>query len=214
MAIDFNNEGKQSTGYDLVPKGTVAPFAVYVRPGGVGEDGMLTQSKSSDVQYLDIEFTIEEGPFARRKIFQKINVSGGKLDEKGNSIAGQIGRAQLKAILESGRRINPDDQSEQAKAARWINSYADLNGLSVWGKIGIEKDKTGKYDDKNRIDLFLTPDMKDYGKMTGDNQGNQWQQPSCQPPQQAYQPPQQPAQQQWRNAQPSENAGPAPGWAQ
>lgn len=204
MAYDFNNEDRQSTGYDLIPKGTIAPFAVYVRAGGAGEDGMLSQSRNSDVQYLDCEFTIESGPWAKRKIWQNIILSGGKTDDKGESIGGKMGRAQLRAILESARRINPDDQSDAARQGRRINSFSDLNGLSVWGKVGIEKDKTGRYDDKNRIATFLTPDMKDYGKMTetGGNGGNQGAPAQQARPQQAYQSPQ-----------PSENAGPAPTWA-
>lgn len=206
MVYDFNNEDRQSSGFDLIPKGTVAPFAVFVRAGGEGEDGMLTQSRSSDAQYLDIEFTIESGPYAKRKIWQNITLSGGKLDERGESIGGRMGRAQLRALLESARRINPEDQSEQAKNGRRINSFAELNGLTVWGKIGIEKDKTGLYDDKNKIATFITPDMKDYGKATEKPQASghsSWQQPASQPAKQpAYQPPQ-----------PSENVSPRPTWA-
>lgn len=202
MAMDFNNEDRQSSGFDLIPKGTVVPFVINIRPGGEGPDGMLTQSRTSDVKYLSCEFTIESGPYFKRKIWQNIMVSGGKDN-------GSMGRAQLRAILESARNIKPDDQSENAKSARRINSFGDLGGLTVWGKVGIEKGSDG-YEDKNKIATFLTPDMKDYGKATEKPQ-------SSSPTTTAWQPQQQPAvQQQAWTPPPSENVatGPAPDWAQ
>lgn len=166
MPYDFNTADRQQNGFDLIPANTVLPLVMNIRPGGAGEQGWLRPSQSSDAQMLDCEFTVESGPYARRKIWQMFTVSGGKLDEHGESIGGKISRQSLRAILESARRIDPDDMSDTAMAGRRINGWQDFNGLVFWARIGVEKDKTGQYADKNRIACVLTPDMKDYGKMT------------------------------------------------
>lgn len=166
MVYDFNTADSQQNGFDLIPANTVLPLVMTIRPGGAGEQGWLRPSQSSDAQMLDCEFTVESGPYARRKIWQMFTVSGGKLDEHGESIGGKISRQSLRAILESARRIDPEDMSDTAMAGRRINGWRDFNGLVFWARVGVEKDKTGQYSDKNKIACVLTPDMKDYGKMT------------------------------------------------
>ena len=58
-----------------------------LRPGGIngpapGDQGLLKASKQtgSDVRMLDWEFTVVEGPNARRKFWQTMVVSGGEVD--------------------------------------------------------------------------------------------------------------------------------------
>ncbi|MBQ9453183.1 MAG: hypothetical protein IJU65_07840 [Desulfovibrio sp.] len=160
MALDFNNAGNQQN-YDLIPENTIAPLVMNIRPGGAGEGGWFKSSSSSDVQMLDCEFVIASGPYAGRKIWRNMTVSGGKVDEHGNSIGGNITRATLRAILESARNVKPQDMSETAMQARRINSWQDFCGLSFLAKIGIGKGKNG-YEDKNKIKVVITPDMKDY----------------------------------------------------
>ena len=162
---DFNTADRQQNGFDLIPSGTVLPLVMTIRPGGAGEGGWLCDSQSSDAQMLDCEFTVESGPYAKRKVWQMFTLTGGKLNEKGESIGGNISRATLRAILESARNIQPDDMSDAARAARCINGWQDFCGITFWARLGVEKDKTGQYSDKNRIACVLTPDMKDYGKM-------------------------------------------------
>lgn len=166
MPYDFNTADRQKNGFDLIPANTVLPLVMTIRPGGAGEQGWLKPSQSSDAQMLDCEFTVESGPYARRKVWQMFTVSGGNLDEHGESIGGKISRQSLRAILESARRIDPNDMSDTAMAGRRINGWQDFNGLVFWARIGVKKDKSGQYADKNRIACVLTPDMKDYGKMT------------------------------------------------
>lgn len=166
MNFDFNNAERQQNGFDLIPANTILPLVMCVRPGGSGERGWLRPSQSSDAMLLDCEFTVESGPYAKRKIWQMFTVSGGKLDEHGESIGARISRQSLRAILESARNIHPDDYSERGIEARRINDWDDFNDLVFWAKIGVEKDKTGQYGDKNKIACVITPDMKEYGKMT------------------------------------------------
>ena len=165
MALDFNDADNQKSG-DLIPAGTLAKVNVIIRPGKAGDDGWLTNSNSSDAQYLDCEFTILAGPHAKRKLWQNMTVAGGKQDENGQSIAANITRSTLRAMLESARGVKPSDMSPAAQAARRINSYGDLNGLEFAIKIGIEKAKVGSgYDDKNKILDVVTPDRKDYAAL-------------------------------------------------
>lgn len=173
MSFDFNQADKQQGGFDLIPAGTVARVVMNIRPGGAGDGGWFKASQSSDAMMLDCEFIITEGPFAKRKIWQYMVVSGGKQNEKGESIAAGISRASLRAILESARGIDPDDHSDKAIAARRTNGWQDFQGIEFWAKLGVEKDKTGQYQDKNKIATIITPDMKDYGGAGSTPQGGQ-----------------------------------------
>lgn len=160
--MDFNNAPKQESNFELIPNGTIATVAMKIRPGGAGEGGWFKQSQSSDSIMLDCEFVVVSGPYAKRKIWQFVGISGGKLNDKGESIFGNMGKALIRAILESARNINPEDQSQQAMDARRINSLDDFQGMEFRARIGVQKDKTGQYDPKNQIKEAVTPDMKGY----------------------------------------------------
>ena len=43
-----------------------------------------------------------------------------------------MGRARIRAILESAKGVNPKDMSEIAQKARTIESFADLNNLDIY----------------------------------------------------------------------------------
>lgn len=160
MPYDFNNAEKQQS-FDLIPAGTICRLSMDVTAGGVGEDGFLTASRTSDAQYFNCVFTVCEGPYTRKKIFENIGWSGGKLNEKGESVYGNMGRAKLRAILESARGVHPDDHSPAGNSGRSLQSWFDLKGLMFLAKIGVEKG-TGGYQDKNKIMAVVTPDMKEY----------------------------------------------------
>lgn len=149
MSMDFN-DAESNSGFDLIPANTVAPMIMTIRPGSHGDGGWETASKTSDASYLNVEFVVTGGPYKNRKIWQNFVVSGGKTDENGNSKAGNITRSTLRGILESARRIKPDDMSDEAKAKRVVKGYGDFSGLEFVGKIGIEKGSEG-YSDKNKL---------------------------------------------------------------
>ncbi len=161
MSLDFNDAPRQQS-FELIPAGTIVPVAMKVRPGGVGEGGWLKASQSSDAMMLDCEFVVTEGEYANRKFWSYFVLSGGKLNDKGESIGGNISRGQLRAILESARNINPTDESPQARQARSVDNWGDMNGMVFLCRVGIQKDKTGQYDDKNVIKAVITPDMPEY----------------------------------------------------
>jgi hypothetical protein len=152
--IDFN-DAKQQSEFGLIPANTIAKVRLVLKPGNDFSDPFLTRSKNGDSAYLDCEFIILEGQFARRKIFDKIGISG--VDNWVN-----MGKARIRAILESAKNINPKDISEAAVTARKISSFEDLDGLEVIIRIGIKSDKSGSYPDKNRVLSIITPDNELY----------------------------------------------------
>lgn len=165
MNMDFNNAPKQQSS-EPIPAKTIVPCLMVVRPGGAGDDGWLKQSKNSDAMMLDCEFTVLDGPHAKRKFWQFMVVSGGKVNDKGESIAGNISRTTLRAILESCRQIKSDDMSDVALQARRINGWGDFNGMTFVCRVGIEKGTAG-YSDKNKILEVLTPGHNEYAYLGG-----------------------------------------------
>jgi hypothetical protein len=160
MAYDFNNAQEQREG-GLIPDGTVAAVHMTVRPGNAGEGGWLKRSKTGESQALDCEFTVVDGPHAKRKFWSLFTVEG---TTEGHAKAGEISASRLRGILESARGIRPDDESETAKTARRVNSWGDFDGIRFVAKIGIEKGKEG-YKDKNTLEAAVTPDRKAWVKV-------------------------------------------------
>jgi hypothetical protein len=160
MAIDFNNAEPQREG-GLIPENTIAVCHLTIRPGGAGDGGWLKRSKDGSSLAIDAEFTIVEGPFAKRKFWKLYTVEGAS---EGHAKAAEISASQIRAIVESARGIRPDDESEGAKQSRRLNNWGDLDGIRFIGKVGIEKGKEG-YKDKNTLWAAVTPDRKDWMKV-------------------------------------------------
>jgi hypothetical protein len=161
--IDFNNAQQQQQGTNLIPENTIAKARLTLKPGNDSSDPFLTQSKGGDSCYLNCEFVILEGQYAKRKVFDRIGI-------KGTDRWINIGKARIRAIIESAKNINPKDMSEAAMTARKINSFGELDGLEAIIKVGIEHDRNGVYQDKNKVLMVITPDNKLYSTyMTNDN---------------------------------------------
>ena len=154
MTIDFN-DAEQQQEYALIPPNTFAKARLVLKPGNHYADPMLTGSKAGDSSYLNVEYIVLEGQYAKRKVFDKIGISG-------NDIWINMGKARVRAILESAKNISPKDMSEAAMSARKINSFEELNNMDVIIKIGIESDRNGVYQDKNKIVAIITPDHQFY----------------------------------------------------
>ena len=154
MTINFNDAEMQQE-YSLIPANTFAKARLVLKPGNHFNDPMLTSSKNGDSSYLNVEFIILEGRYAKRKVFDKIGITG-------NDVWVNMGKSRIRAILESAKNISPKDMSEAAMAARKINLFGDLNNLDVVIKIGIESDRNGVYGDKNKVVAIITPDHQSY----------------------------------------------------
>jgi hypothetical protein len=171
MTFDMNDAEPQKTG-EVIPDGTFAKVTMILRPGGVdGESeidrGLLKRSgtEGSDVLMLDAEFTVVEGPHIRRKFWQTLTVSGGKLDENGVSIGARITKSQLRAMIDSALGLNPEDMSEATKAKRILRGFADLSGITFVAKIRVEADENNAYPAKNRLDYVVLPTASEWRKI-------------------------------------------------
>lgn len=162
---DFNGADAQQSAFDLIPSGTVVKVRLTIRPGGVGPEGWVTQSRTSDAQYLNTEAVVLDGPHARRRIYTRIGLRG-KGGAGADDAYGNRGRSLIRGILESARGIASKDSSDRARAARVIRGYGDLNGLEFVARIGIDKDKSTPTDEgRNSISAAIGPDHPDYARV-------------------------------------------------
>ena len=163
--FDFNSASEQSS-FDLIPKGTVVRVRMTIRPGGFDDasqgwtGGYATRNVNTGSVYLNCEFVVTEGEFARRKMWSLIGLSSPKGPDWSN-----MGRTFVKAILNSARAVHPGDSSPAAQHARRINGFKDLDGIEFLGKVDWEKDQNGQ--DKSVIKSAITPDHKDYAALMG-----------------------------------------------
>lgn len=162
---DFNSADDQNS-FDLIPKGTLVKVRMTIRPGGFDDasqgwtGGFATRSETTGSVYLNCEFVVLEGPYARRKLWSLIGLYSAKGPEWGN-----MGRSFIKGVLNSARGLNPKDNSPQAQQARRIQGFSDLDGIEFVGKVEMEKDQYG--DDKNVIKTAITRDHKAYAEVMG-----------------------------------------------
>jgi hypothetical protein len=124
-----------------------------------------SNSPGSDVLMLDCEFTVAEGPHARRKFWQMLTVSGGKVDEKGVSIGWKITKSSIRAMIDSALGLDPADMSEAAKAKRILRGLADLNGITFVAKIKVETSDNPRYGDSNKLDRVILPTEPEWKKV-------------------------------------------------
>ena len=179
MPLNYENAEPQQD-YGLIPINTLCKIKMEIRQRPdidelisaeitkqerEEEYNWLTPSQTSDAMYLNCEFTIVSEQYNGRKFWGNMVTSGGKTNDQGESIAGNITKSMLRAIISSGRGLQPTDM----KPGNWVlqNGYPDLFDLEFAVKIGIEKGKNN-YPDKNKILAVITPDKKEYaGIMSG-----------------------------------------------
>ena len=159
---DFNDARSTTS---VIPKGAIAKVRLSIRPGGYddpsqGWTGGYATRGSTGAVYLNAEFTVLEGPYARRKIFSLIGLYSPKGPDWGN-----MGRALVRTILNSARGISDKDVSPQAQSARRIRGLSDLDGIEFVAKIDVGTDTHG--DPKNEIRTAVTPDHKEYAGVMG-----------------------------------------------
>jgi len=163
---DMNDAEPQRSG-ELIPDGTFAKVTMALRPGGIDgqseiDRGLLKASNTvgSDVLNLDCEFTIVEGAHAKRKFWQTLTASGGKVDEKGVSLGWKITKSTIRAMIDSALGLNPEDMSEAAKQKRVLRGLADLNGITFVAKIKVEPSNDSRYGDANKLARVILPTEK------------------------------------------------------
>ena len=211
---DFNDADSQ-TSFDTIPKGTIVPVRMTIKPGGYNDPnrgwtgGYATCNQETGSVYLSCEFVVTDGQYARRKIWSLIGLSSPKGPEWGN-----MGRSFVRGILNSARAIAEKDNSNQAAMARRINGFADLDGIEFLAKIDVEKDQNDE--NKNVIKFAITPDHKEYQGFKGGGTSA----PATPPANQGWQQNQAPQAQPQHNPVPQQQTAPVksqaerPSWAQ
>jgi hypothetical protein len=159
---DFNDAQSNS---NVIPKGTLAKVRLTIRPGGFddpaqGWTGGYAKRGSTGSVYLDAEYTVLQGPYAKRKIWSLIGLYSPKGPDWAN-----MGRSLVRGILNSSRGICDKDNSPEAQARRRINGFADLDGLEFVARIDIGQDTNGE--DKNEVKSAVMPDHRDYAQIMG-----------------------------------------------
>jgi len=155
------NDAQAHSPYTLLPKGTIAPVRMTIKPGGYDDaaqgwtGGYATQSLNTGSVYLAVEFVVLDGPFARRKIWGLI----GLFSPKGRAW-GDMGRSFVRAALNSARNVASDDLSPDASAARCISGLQELDGIEFVAQIDQEKDSQGEW--KNTIKTPIEPGHPTY----------------------------------------------------
>jgi len=159
---DFNDARPVN---NVIPKGTLVKVRMTIRPGGFDDaaqgwtGGYATRGTTGSV-YLNAEYTVLDGPYARRKIFSLIGLYSPKGPDWGN-----MGRALIRGILNSARGLSDKDKSPEAQNARRIGSFADLDGVEFVARIDVGADTNG--DEKNEVRAAVTRDHKDYAAVMG-----------------------------------------------
>jgi hypothetical protein len=142
-------------GGELIPDGTLAWAIVKLRPHNLDQGMVVVPSKSSDGAYLDVELTVLEGPYARRKIWDKIGV-------KGSEKWVENGRARIRHIIEVGNEMSefpanhPNYRLGTKSHTTGEMVFMELDELRCAIKIGVEKGKDG-FEDKNSVRQYLSP---------------------------------------------------------
>ncbi len=162
---DFNDADTQN-GFDLIPKGTLVPVRMTIKPGGYDDSsqgwtgGYATQSFETGAVYLSAEFVVTGGDYAKRKLWSNIGLYSAK-----GPTWGQMGRSFIRAALNSARNVHPQDNSPPAVAARRIAGFHDLDGIEFLARVDVEKDAKGG--DRNVVKLAVEPDYPDYARLMG-----------------------------------------------
>ena len=163
---DFNDADSQQSGFDLIPKGTVVPVRMTIKPGGYDDlaqgwgGGYATESFETGSIYLVAEFVVTDGDHVKRKMWSNVGLHSPK-----GPTWGQMGRSFIRAALNSARNIHPQDNTPQAAAARRIEGFHELDGIEFIVRVDIEKDAKGA--DRNVVKVAVEPDHSDYAKLKG-----------------------------------------------
>ena len=164
MPFDYSQAGDPRDFSELIPDGTIATVQMRIRPGGVGEDGLLKRTSKGDAEMLDCEFVVVDGAHIKRKFWGGLVLEG---TTPGQKEMAEANRGRLKKILESARGIKKNDTSPE-NLAKYKADLKDFDNIVFIAKIGLKKgepknDGSGtSWSDKNYLLAAITPDQKDW----------------------------------------------------
>lgn len=180
MPINLNEAAEYREMGSMIPDGTYCWVSGKIRrdqkepyslPGfDPADNGIFKKGNSENGTYFtDWEFTVTFGPHTGSKIWQNLTITGGMVDDKGQSRAGNITKSFYRGMVESAFSIMPSDKSQQAMNYRNIPSLVSLENIPFAVKIGIEaggsNPRGGSYPDKNYIFKIILPDDPEYAAL-------------------------------------------------
>jgi Protein of unknown function (DUF669) len=124
----FDPETQEGTHFDVL---SVGPYVAQV------VDASVAQPKSGDGYYIGLSWQVTEGEYEGRYVFQRITFL------HSNTQAVDIGRRQFKDLCVA---TGVSEQVKDVEVFKYIPCKL---------KVGIEKDKSGVYPDKNRVSRIL-----------------------------------------------------------
>jgi hypothetical protein len=172
MTFNYNDADDQSD-RSVIPNGKYQ-LKVAIKRGGHGPDGMLRLARNLRSLMLECSYTVvNNDEHAGHKIWDYVTVAFDEIDSpefplESNRLEGyrtsvRMGRARVKAILNSAFGLDPNDKSEAAQAKRDIANHGALTGLVFWGEIDTEP-ATNSYGPKNFLYRVIVPGDDDYPK--------------------------------------------------
>jgi len=160
---DFNN-AEDTGAFNLIPKGSLLKVRMTLKPGGYDDPaqgwtcGFATRSEKTGSVFLNAEFIVLEGEYAKRKLWTLIG-----LQSANGHAWGDMGRSFIKGALNSAFGLLPQDVSPAAQAKRRIRDFGDLDGLVFAAQVSWERDDTGE--DKAVIKAPVTPSHARYAEV-------------------------------------------------
>ena len=90
MVFDYS-EAPPPRDFELVPHGTIATVQLTIRAGNAGEGGLLKRSAKGDCEMLDCEFVVLDGPYTKRKFWERMIMAG---TTDGHAKAAEVSRGR------------------------------------------------------------------------------------------------------------------------
>lgn len=174
---NFNDAAEQREVGAVIPDGTFVKLKLTMKGGGYskpGEDprdnGLFKLNPATGTVSIEGEYSVIGGRFNGLHIYQWTTVDGGSMNDKGQSIAGNISKSFFRAVCESAYGVHPQDMTPQANAYRSPPAYSLLQGVEFFARLGIEaggpkQDGSGNYPDKNIIAHVVVPGEPEYDMM-------------------------------------------------
>lgn len=152
MALGFGGKEARDP-FALVPAGTLAFAHVSLKE--------TKNSQNTGGRMFNLEVTVTDGPFERRKLFALI---ADPADKRNNETFRQMGQTAMQRLLDYLPQVNKDELQAEGDAAEgqlvdYVISLIDNNGMGLHGvgiKIAIEKGKDGN-EDRNKVGEWLSP---------------------------------------------------------
>lgn len=126
---------ESGSGFDILPVGVYPLRAIELE---------MRDTKDGGGSYLSVQFEVTEGAHQGRRVFQNFNLVNR------NQQAVEIALRDIKAWIEAC--------GLPARGALTMDVIQSLEGKNFLGKLGIERDKSGQYEDRNKVAKFLAPD--------------------------------------------------------